>query len=205
MIIGLYSPAPQSGKSTIAHHLVLRHGYELLPFAQPLKKMARQLLAIQGLSEQRIVYHLHQDKTAIIEELGCTGRHLLQTLGTDWGRQLIHPDLWVRCWSAQAGARQLVVADDVRFLNEVEAVKALGGEVWKVWRPGAQLDCPHASEGGLNAWTGFNRLVVNDGDLAQITRDVDALLLPNELPKMRCPEDPGYAQLVADRLNGVER
>lgn len=176
-IIGLYSPAPQSGKSTIARHLTLQHGYDLLPFAQPLRAMARPLLAGLGLSEQRIGYHLHQDKTAIIAELGCTGRHLLQTLGTDWGRQLIHPELWVRCWSAQAKTRQLVVADDVRFPNEAEAVKALGGEVWKVWRPGARVNCPHASEGALNAWSGFDRLVVNDCDLAQVARDVDSLLL----------------------------
>lgn len=175
-IIGLYSSVPQSGKSTIARRLVLQHDFTLLPFAQPLRDMLTPLLRGLGLTEHQIAYHLHQDKTAIIPALGCSGRHLLQTLGTDWGRQLVNPDLWVMAWAAQAAAAPFVVADDVRFLNEAHAIKLLGGQVWKVWRPGAELDCPHASEGRLDSWDGFDRLIVNDGDLAQLHRDVTAAL-----------------------------
>lgn len=175
-IIGLYSSVPQSGKSTVARHLRLQHGYQPLPFAQPLRSMLTPLLETLGLTDHQVAYYLHQDKSATIPALGCNARHLLQTLGTDWGRQLVAPDLWVKAWAAQAVTAPLVVADDVRFRNEANAIKLLGGEVWKVWRPGAELDCPHASEGQLDDWDGFDRLIVNDSDLAQLTRDIDACL-----------------------------
>lgn len=175
-IIGLYSSVPRSGKSTVARHLALQYDYEVLPFAQPLRAMLTPLLEALGLSEHQIGYHLHQDKSAIIPALGCNARHLMQTLGTDWGRQLVAPDLWVKAWAAQAVTAPRVVADDLRFPNEARALQAVGGQVWKVWRPGAELDCPHASEGQLDSWDGFDRLIVNDGDLAQLHRDVTAAL-----------------------------
>lgn len=176
-IIGLYSPVPQSGKSTIAMHLHAQHGYRLLPFAQPLRAMLEQMLRSLGLTDPQIGYCLSHDKSAPVPFLGTvTGRHLLQTLGTEWGRRQVHPDLWVKCWAAQAVNRPLVVADDVRFPNEAKAVKDLGGQVWKVWRPSAELDCAHASEGALDSWDRFDRLIVNDGNLAQLKRDVDACL-----------------------------
>jgi hypothetical protein len=43
-LIALYSPAPQSGKSTLAEHLTQHRGYELVKFAGPLKDMLRCLL-----------------------------------------------------------------------------------------------------------------------------------------------------------------
>lgn len=175
-IIGLYSSVPQSGKSTIAKHLILQHGFKPLPFAQPLRDMLTPLLQTLGLSEHQIGYHLHQDKSAQISGLGCNARHLLQTLGTEWGRELVCSDLWIKCWAAQAITESAVVSDDVRFRNEAFAIKMMGGEVWKVWRPGAELDCPHASEGALDDWDGFDRLIVNDSDLHQLIRDVDACL-----------------------------
>lgn len=175
-LIGLYSSVPQSGKSTIARHLTIEHGFRPLPFAQPLRAMVWPLLEGLGLSQQQIGYHLYQDKSAFIPGLGCSARHLLQTLGTDWGRQLVCDDIWIKCWAAQAAGATRVVADDVRFPNEAQAIKMLGGQVWKVWRPGAELDCPHASEGALDTWDGFDRLIVNDGNLMQLTRDIEACL-----------------------------
>lgn len=175
-LIGLYSPVPQSGKTTIAQHLRERHGFKVLPFARPLREMLTPLLASLGLPPDQIALHLYHDKQSPIPGLGCNGRHLMQTLGTDWGRRLVADDLWVKCWAAQAITMPLVVADDVRFPNEAHAVKILGGQVWKVWRPGAELNCSHSSEGALDTWNGFDRLVVNDSDLAQLIRDTDASL-----------------------------
>lgn len=175
-IIGLYSPAPQSGKSTVARQLALQHDYELRPFAQPLRDMLTPLLATLGMSKHQIAYHLHQDKSAIIPELDCNARHLLRTIGTEWGRQLVCNDLWIKAWTASVQGRPRVVADDVRFLNEAHAIKLMGGQVWKIWRPGLQDTSGHPSEGGLDTWGGFDRLIVNDGDLAQLSRDVSFAL-----------------------------
>jgi hypothetical protein len=176
MIIGLYSPVPQSGKSTIARHLATGHGFQVLPMAQPLRDMLGPLLLGLGLSQADAERYLRQDKATPIPGLGCTARHLMQTLGTDWGRLQVHPDLWVRCWSAQAAQHRRLVADDVRFSNEAAAIHALGGQVWKVWRPDAVLDCPHASEGNLDDWDGFDRVIANDASLEQLMQQVESWL-----------------------------
>lgn len=78
------------------------------------------------------------------------GRRLLQLIGTECGRECIHPDIWVRLWRAalpmaSVGTTQVVIADDIRFPNEVAAVRELGGLMVKVVRPGYHGD-GHASE-----------------------------------------------------------
>lgn len=62
----------------------------------------------------------------------------MQTLGTEWGRECIAPDVWTRLTLAGASLREgrSVVIDDVRFPNEVVAIRALGGIVVRIERPG---------------------------------------------------------------------
>jgi hypothetical protein len=50
----------------------------------------------------------------------------MQTLGTEWGRNLIADDLWVKSAIRRAGDLRTVITD-VRFPNEMEAVVAAGG------------------------------------------------------------------------------
>lgn len=176
-IIGLYSPASQSGKSTVARFLAAEHGFRPHPFAAPLRGMLRPMLLSLGLTEQQARFHMSQDKAAIIPELGCSGRHLLRTLGTEWGRQLVDPDLWIKCWAAQIEAtRDSVVADDVRFPNEARMIQQLGGQVWMIRRPGQSSNTSHPSEGLLDDWDGFSRVIVNGGDLAQLSQSVTVAL-----------------------------
>jgi hypothetical protein len=77
---------------------------------------------------------------------GQTPRHAMQTLGTEWGRELIHPDLWTNVWKnkVQTGLDQ-VVTEDLRHKNEAEAVRSLGGKVIRIMRPGTTLGL-HSSE-----------------------------------------------------------
>ena len=96
----------------------------------------------------------------------------MQTLGTEWGRALA-PDLWVEMWAASIVGLDRVVADDVRFDNEVAAVRALGGIVVEVRRPGiAKPAGAHASEVGVTADT----VLCNDRDLLALEVRLDALL-----------------------------
>jgi hypothetical protein len=94
------------------------------------------------------------DKNATPDVLGgCTVRHALQTLGTNWGRDMIHKDTWTN--AAMNEARDVmirgygVVFDDVRFDNEAEAILNAGGVIIRINRPGvAQM--AHASELGVS-------------------------------------------------------
>lgn len=148
VIIGFAGRAG-AGKTTAATHLVEHHGFERVRFAGPLKSMMRAL----GCTEQEV--------DGARKELPCdllggrTPRQAMQWLGTEWGREMIAPDLWTRAWEYAAAGRPRVVVDDVRFPNEVEAVRRLGGVVILI-SPPAQIGTAtafsgHASErGGLD-------------------------------------------------------
>ncbi len=53
----------------------------------------------------------------------------MQTLGTEWGRNLIGDNFWVELAMSKALSSQRAVITDVRFPNEVEAVQNHGGVV----------------------------------------------------------------------------
>jgi hypothetical protein len=63
-------------------------------------------------------------------------RRALQTLGTEWGRELINEQLWVSLTLEATKDLPVVALPGTRFQNEAEAVWADGGEVWWVDRPG---------------------------------------------------------------------
>jgi len=185
-LVALYSPRPGSGKSTVAAALT-RQGWAVLPLAQPLKAMVSALLEAAGYNPGQIELILAADKQ---QELGLlagapTARHLLQTLGTAWGRELIHPRLWIELWEDRVRPLlelgQAVVCDDLRTPEEMAAVRALGGECWLIERPqGAVNDAAtlgHATEGAL-AEASFDRVLVNDGTVA----DLQALVLQARQP-----------------------
>jgi hypothetical protein len=151
-IIGIWAPAPQSGKSTIAKHLVQTEGFANVPFAGTLKRMLGVLLSDLGYDPDEISKLMHSDKSAPLRpDLPVTLRYACQSLGTEWGRHLIHDGLWLKTWAARVammrkmpGLRGIVV-DDVRFQNEVDAIRVEGGEVWAVIRPGT-TSMSHVSE-----------------------------------------------------------
>lgn len=167
MIIGLYSPAAQSGKTTVARALQQR-GYALLPFAQPLRDMLAAMLAGMGMDSRTSTYYLAENKEALIPELGVSARHLLRTLGTEWGRECVKASLWTDHWLARASRKPFVVVDDVRFVNEAELIRDLGGQMWRITRPGVERNTEHASEGGLDAWEHFTYDIVNGGTLHEL-------------------------------------
>lgn len=132
-----------SGKSTAAAYLVERHGFQRVRFAGPLKAM----MAALGCTHEQIDGPEKETPCDLLG--GGTPRHAMQTLGTEWGRDLITPDLWIRAWQAAVAkvpAGVPIVVDDCRFPNEADAVRAAGGVIVRIDRPGAGTASVHASE-----------------------------------------------------------
>lgn len=166
-IIGLCGLAG-SGKTTIANHLVEHHGFIRLPFAGPLKAMA----AAFGLGPREMGGDLKEVPSDLL--CGKTPRQFMQLLGTEFGRDLIGKDVWVRAWEralgeiATDGFQPLrIVADDLRFENEAAAIRGRGGVVAQLIREGAgsATGGGHSSErpdllGGV--------AVQNDGCIAEV-------------------------------------
>jgi len=128
--MGLVIGTKGSGKSTVAKRLTIRHEYVRIPFAKPLKDMLRAA----GLTDEQLDGSLKETPCALLR--GRTPRHAMQTLGTEWGRNTIHPELWTMLWlnAVRRAERTLVVADDVRFENEATAIRSLGGILVRVVR-----------------------------------------------------------------------
>lgn len=147
-----FSGRAGSGKSLCADYLV-RQGWARVKFADPLKNMLRAFYATLGLSE----YEIEARMEGVLKETaddflnGKSPRYAMQTLGQEWGRELISPTLWVSAWSeavALAWSKGLnVVVDDCRYPNEAAAINQLGGRVFMIVRGDAELvDTEHESE-----------------------------------------------------------
>lgn len=126
IVIGLTGRAG-AGKSTAALYLTECRGFIRVPFAAPLKRMLRSL----GLTDRETDGDLKETPSDIL--MGVTPRHAMQTIGTEWGRHLIHPDLWIELWRRDAerlmAGGHSVVADDCRFPNEAATVRRIGGKI----------------------------------------------------------------------------
>jgi hypothetical protein len=173
-LIGLYSPAPGSGKTTVAQ-ILQKHGYATVPFAGPLKRMVVVFLTQIGYDRPEAEHLVWHGKEVVIPELGVTVRHILQTLGTEWGRNCINPGLWVHAWRMACREHDRVCVDDVRFPNEANEVRLSAGQIWLVTRPGVADITGHVSEGALAGFQ-FDAVIENDGTLDDLRRKVQTLL-----------------------------
>lgn len=126
VVIGLTGRAG-SGKTAAAIYLAEHRGFIRVPFAAPLKRMLRSL----GLTDRETDGDLKEAPSDVL--MGATPRHAMQRLGTEWGRNLIHPDLWIELWRRDAerllAGGHSVVAEDCRFPNEASVIRRIGGKI----------------------------------------------------------------------------
>ena len=178
MLIGLAGRAG-AGKDTVAgiiREKVASAGRKtaVASFADPLY---RAISTITGIPVSMLRDRRFKEDT--IDWLGKSPRQLLQTLGTEWGRGLVHPDIWVRAAMREAKARRDIgvgsVFSDVRFNNEASAIREAGGRVFLVIRPSYEClaadAATHSSEAGIRDDL-VDAIIVNDGDLVQLRERV---------------------------------
>lgn len=170
MIIALNGRAG-SGKSTAAQYLVEQHGFTLVKFAGPLKAMMKAL----GLGQREIEGDLKEKPHPLLG--GRTPRYAMQTLGTEWGRNIIHSDLWVMAAMERVldvldlGGKAVI--DDCRFPNEAKAVIESGGSIIRLTREGAGITGGHSSE---DQELPRNWEILNNGSIKGLHNAVEAVL-----------------------------
>ena len=143
-----------SGKSTAVtelRELAQNRGLSThnLKFAQPLYDI--QNFIYERISQAHVpLDHVTKD------------RRLLQWLGTEWGREQISETLWIDLWSNEverlsAIGVDIITCDDLRFENEAQAIKELGGILIKLTSSHSEkrIDtksgiAKHASEAGVS-------------------------------------------------------
>lgn len=175
--IGLWSPAPGCGKSTVAHYLGdLQPGYLRVGFADPPKRMLQELLCAVGYrwhEAHRFIWW-EKDQPLLMVPGQPTARDLIKSLCEEWAADSVHEELLAMIWAAKVQARTRVVADDVRKPDQARRILSMGGEIWAVTRPGFSDDSGHRSEAGLGD-VPITRVIVNDGSLAELRQAVEVV------------------------------
>jgi hypothetical protein len=141
MIVGLVGFIG-AGKGSVADILVERHDYFKESFANSVKDAVSAVFGwnralLEGDTPESRAWR-EQDDEFWSKKLGkpFSPRLALQLMGTEAGRDVFHPDLWVhtvlrRCENAPWN--NYVIAD-VRFPNEVKAIHDAGGIIVRVRR-----------------------------------------------------------------------
>lgn len=176
-LIGLCGYA-RSGKNTVGDILEAEQGFRQESFAQALKNVAAEINPVlrdgHGSYRTLAACFAGGDWDTVKEQVPAA-REFLQNLGVAC-RDQIGKDVWVNALEnrlASAGNPPRVVVTDCRFFNETSWIKAQGGELWRVVRPGTGPVNGHISESELPE-TGplYDRIILNDGSLADLRAKV---------------------------------
>lgn len=173
-----------SGKSTLANYLVGRYGMTEYSFAKPLKDVAVTL----GFEPYQ-VFGNQEEKLETNEFWKISARKFLQVFGSEVCRDFVPkalPDMdfngvtmWVRLFEKYRidHPNENIIVSDVRFADESQKIKQLGGYVIRIVRENGNADMEmsvdeseakqHKSE--LQAASIKPNIVIrNDGTLEQL-------------------------------------
>ena len=172
MIVGLSGYA-RSGKDTVAS--LLTH-HKRRAFADPMRD------ALYALNP--IIFDHHERVRDLVDRFGWDKakvmfpelRRLLQVLGTEVGRKMIDEEVWVTIATRDLLPSHDIVFADVRFPNEARAIKALGGTIWRVNRPGTDPINSHSSETAMDGWA-FDAILDNSGSLEDLLAQVETAIM----------------------------
>lgn len=168
-----FSGYARSGKDTAARVL---EGYQRVAFADTMREFLYRLNPVVGEDSRKASYVRVSD---VIDSVGWNGykesywggeiRKLMQRLGTECGRQLMGEDVWVNAALDNLSPGKYTVTD-VRFVNEADAIKARGGKLIRIERPGIGPVNDHISETGLDDYPNFDAVIINDGSVSDLRR-----------------------------------
>lgn len=151
VLVGL-SGLAGSGKSTVASVLCDdEFAFVRVKFADGLKNMLRSLLDTAGCPCDEVERYVEGDLKELPTNYlsGRTPREVMLTLGTEWGRDMMHLNFWVNIWRRRVQSLLdqgiSVVVDDLRFPNELAALRQLGGVTMRIHRE-TSIEVKHASE-----------------------------------------------------------
>lgn len=199
MIIGLIGFAG-SGKGTIADILVSKKGYTKLAFADAVKDATAAIFGwprflLEGDTEQSREWREQKDEWWS-KKTGkhITPRNMLQLMGTEIGRDMLHPDIWIYAMERRMELYPNVVIADVRFPNEMRFIQEKGGFIVRVKRgddpewyntalqanleQNSDLMMEHPVHYSEWAWIGYpvDYQLDNVGAISMLDGDVDHML-----------------------------
>lgn len=157
------------GKDTVAGIVCRYLSIQSYGFADPIYDMVKAGFGIDGKSKE---WQDRGKKSAPIDWLSAEKdislRYLLETLGTEWGREMICSDLWARIAEKRYRESEAgLVIRDVRFPNEVDWLDRLDGILIHIIRPNhfnPEANPNHPSNKPLSI-RDYDKVIMNDADL----------------------------------------
>lgn len=111
-----------AGKTTATNELI-KQGFHELAFATPLKDFLSDLFMFD-----RSKMNDQDYKNKIDPRWGKSPRELMQLCGTNFVREMVHPNFWVMRLEAELlkSKYKKIVISDVRFSNESQLIRKYG-------------------------------------------------------------------------------
>jgi hypothetical protein len=177
MLVG-FTGYKGSGKDSAAAFAPYVKNYK---FADPLKAMLGTYLKFHGYQTDDIWEVLEGSlKTSQYVEpfMGKTPRQVMQTLGTEWGRELVHNDIWLYTMEqrlASTKPAEIITVTDVRFINEAQLIYRMGGKLIRITREGTGEGDLHPSEAEMK-FIVPTITIANDGTIKELQDKVTKYL-----------------------------
>lgn len=183
MIVGIAGVAGVAGvgKDTAASQLeaeALARGMSSmrLSFMEPVRAMLEALGVPPRYMVERAL------KEAPVPGIGRSYRQLAQSLGSEWGRELVDRDLWMNVAARRIDERAstisptplIAIVSDVRLADEANWVRSQGGVLLRVTRADATAVATHSTEQQAGA-PSVDIDLPNDTSLEAFERRVRAL------------------------------
>lgn len=169
-------------------------GHVVLKFADTLKDMSATLFGVT-----REMMDDRDFKESVFNDVLGTPRKVQQTLGTEWGRRMIHEDIWVEAFKIRAskiGHKVLIVNTDTRFKNELKHMRDSRAITIRIERPSKKTRIQriklwinrklglslweHPSEYQLDDYVDknyyFSYVVYNNGDLNDLRNAIEKIV-----------------------------
>jgi hypothetical protein len=177
-VLGLSGWA-RSGKDTVADYLVENEGSTKVSFSAPMKEAMYRLnprITVNEVVNTALRVGIDVYGWEGLKERSPDIRGLLQRFGTEVGREMFDENFWVdyALNSIEDGSK--VVISDVRYPNEADAIRELGGKVYRVERDGVFPANEHASEHALDTYK-FDGKIQNNGTIQGLQQNVEQELL----------------------------
>lgn len=162
-LIGL-AGKKESGKTTTANYirdLILNVNPEaeihILNFADPLKEEVAKACEVT---------------VDFIEKNKPKFRTILQWWGTEFRREMFGSDYWVEKFLTKVKTlnnNAIVIVGDIRFLNEVNTIRYVGGKLWKLTRKSSNTNQDsHKSETELDSVVFWDAVIDNSQSLGYL-------------------------------------